>query len=71
MDEEVEWSDGEEKCIHVKWSKTESKFFDSKSYSRVQKSIENGNFLEGGNEEWGVANPNSFLIFDSYDMKSL
>ena len=32
MDEEVEWSDGEEECIHVKWSKTESKFFDSKSY---------------------------------------
>jgi hypothetical protein len=32
MNEEVEWSDGEGKCIHVKWSKIDSKFFDSKSY---------------------------------------
>jgi hypothetical protein len=36
MGEEVEWSDGEGKCIHVKWSKIESKFFDSKSYKAAK-----------------------------------
>ena len=40
-------------------------------YSRVQNSIENGNFPEGGNEEGRVATPTSFSIFNSYDMKSL